>query len=58
MTRAELMRHALSQALRRVHVGPKKLKQEPRADIESICLDFEQCPTPWLCRIRAYAIGR
>ena len=26
MTRAELMRHALSQALRRVHVGPKKLK--------------------------------
>jgi len=26
MTRAELMRHALSQALRRVHIGPKKLK--------------------------------
>jgi hypothetical protein len=26
MTRAELMRHALSQALRRVHVGPRKLK--------------------------------
>src|SRR3974377_2343511 len=26
MTRAELMRHALSQALRRVHLGPKKLK--------------------------------
>ena len=26
MTRAELMRHALSQALRRVHVGAKKLK--------------------------------
>jgi len=25
-TRAELMRHALSQALRRVHIGPKKLK--------------------------------
>jgi hypothetical protein len=26
MTHAELMRHALSQALRRVHIGPKKLK--------------------------------
>src|SRR3974390_1506658 len=26
VTRAELMRHALSQALRRVHIGPKKLK--------------------------------
>ena len=26
MTRAELMRHALSQALRRVHIGRKKLK--------------------------------
>ena len=26
MTGAELMRHALSQALRRVHIGPKKLK--------------------------------
>ena len=26
MPRAELMRHALSQALRRVHIGPKKLK--------------------------------
>jgi len=26
MTRAELMRHALTQALRRVHIGPKKLK--------------------------------
>jgi hypothetical protein len=26
MTRAELMRHALTQALRRVHLGPKKLK--------------------------------
>jgi hypothetical protein len=26
LTRAELMRHALSQALRRVHIGPKKLK--------------------------------
>jgi hypothetical protein len=26
MTRTELMRHALSQALRRVHVGAKKLK--------------------------------
>ena len=26
MTRAELMRHALAQALRRVHVGAKKLK--------------------------------
>ena len=26
ITRAELMYHALSQALRRVHVGPKKLK--------------------------------
>ena len=26
MTRAELMRHALTQALRRVHVGAKKLK--------------------------------
>jgi len=26
MTRAELMRHALSQALRKVHIGPKKLK--------------------------------
>ena len=26
MTHAELLRHALSQALRRVHVGPKKLK--------------------------------
>ena len=26
MTRAKLMRHALSQALRRVHIGPKKLK--------------------------------
>ena len=26
MTRAELMRHALSQALRTVHIGPKKLK--------------------------------
>ena len=26
MTRAELMRHALSQAPRRVHIGPKKLK--------------------------------
>ena len=26
MTRAELMRHALTRALRRVHIGPKKLK--------------------------------
>ena len=26
MTRAELMRHALAQALRRVHVGAKKSK--------------------------------
>ena len=26
MTRAELLRHALTQALRRVHVGAKKLK--------------------------------
>ena len=26
MTRAELLRHALSQALRRVHIGAKKLK--------------------------------
>jgi hypothetical protein len=26
MTRAELMRHALSQALRRVHIGAKRLK--------------------------------
>ena len=26
MTRTELMRHALAQALRRVHVGAKKLK--------------------------------
>jgi len=26
MTRAELMRHALSQALRRVQIGAKKLK--------------------------------
>ena len=28
MTRAELMRHALSQGLRSVHIGPKKLKLE------------------------------
>ena len=35
MTRAELMRHALTQALRRVHIGPKKLKldEEPRWQI-------------------------
>ena len=26
MTRAELMQHALSQALRKVHVGDKRLK--------------------------------
>jgi hypothetical protein len=26
MTRAELLRHALSQALRRVHIGAKRLK--------------------------------
>jgi len=26
MTRAELMRHALSQALRKVHIGRKKLR--------------------------------
>jgi hypothetical protein len=26
MTRAELMRHALSQAPRRVHIGPKKFR--------------------------------
>jgi hypothetical protein len=26
MTRTELMRHALSQALRKVHIGPKKLR--------------------------------
>ena len=26
MTRAELMRYALTQALRRLHIGPKKLK--------------------------------
>ena len=37
MTRAELMRYALSQALRRVHVGPKKLKldEETRWQIAS-----------------------
>jgi len=28
MTRAGLLRHALSQALRRVHIGAKKLKIE------------------------------
>ena len=35
MTRTELMRHALSQALRKVHIGPKKpkLDEEPRWQI-------------------------
>ena len=45
MTRAELMRHAPSQALRRVHIGPKKLKldEETRWQIagETVELDDE-----------------
>jgi hypothetical protein len=41
MTGAELMRHALSQALRRVHIGPKKLKldEETRWQIAGKAVD-------------------
>ena len=33
MTRAELLRHALSQALRKVHTGRQKLDDETRSQI-------------------------
>ena len=41
MTRAELMRHALSQALRRVHIGAKRLKidEETRWQIAGAAIE-------------------
>src|SRR6516162_640045 len=44
MTRAELMRHALSQALRRVHIGPKKLKfdEETRWQIAGEAVELNE----------------
>ena len=35
MTRAELLRHALSQALRKVHAGRQKLKLDEEAPMPS-----------------------
>jgi len=36
MTRAELLRHALSQALRKVHAGPQKLKLDEEAPMRPL----------------------
>jgi hypothetical protein len=37
MTRAELMRHALTQALRKVHVGDKRLKLSAKRFLDNWC---------------------
>jgi hypothetical protein len=50
MTRAEALRHALAFALRRVHVGPKRLKldEDTRWQIAGEAID----------ELRRYAAGK
>jgi hypothetical protein len=43
MTRAELMRHALSQALRRLHIGPRKLKLDEETRRQSLARPSRSC---------------